>query len=175
MENLIRQSLVFCLLGLALAGCQEVSACDPETFGLPNTRAATRELTGLPASAGACARPRLEVIQSSEELRRFHEGLAAANDAGTASEPPAVDFSRERVLVREGRGEVGINWIVTQGDVATVGLRGCKTVSPETCIVTVTAVSALVTKAEAKECEAVACGNPSNLTTPKSDSPKLGR
>lgn len=75
-------------------------------------------------------------------------------------EYPTVDFTRERVIVREGPGNQAISWTVAQGDTALLGLLSCRAPERPSCVVNVIAVPASITRAEARTCDPVACGMP---------------
>ncbi|MBX3260954.1 MAG: hypothetical protein KIS78_14665 [Labilithrix sp.] len=136
------------------------SPCTPEEFDLGGAaRLTPRTLQGRPASAEACERPRVVVIRSEDELRRLYDELAGATpDAGATSDVPAVDFARESVIVREGSAQEGISWIVARGDTGVLGLLSCMGLVTPSCVVDVVAVPALLTSAETRKCDAVACG-----------------
>jgi hypothetical protein len=103
------------------------------------------------------------VIASQEDLDRLNTeiGVRGDGDAGTA-----VDFARERVLVREGVGGEGILWAVETGETAVVGLQRCSSPTTPSCYVEVIAVPALVSRVESRACDAVPCGSPLIINTP---------
>ena len=145
--------------------------CTPDENGLGEATLLTRrDLPGRPSVAGHCTRPRVEVIASDSELRRFYDELAAAPDGGapTAIEYPSVDFTRERVIVREGSGTEGVSWAVAQGETGVLGLLSCGGLQAASCVVNVIAVPALITRAETRTCDPVGCGPPQRAPTPNS-------
>src|SRR5262249_23591463 len=102
------------------------------------------------------------VISSDEELHKFYDALGDASPAGY----PAVDFSHERVIVREGPSDGAIAWAVAQGDTCVIGLLGCAGYTALACSTDVIAISALVTRAESRTCPPVSCGPAPGATTP---------
>lgn len=147
------------LTGLALceAGC-EPSACTPDDQGFGDAqRLAIRPLDKRSSSV-ACASPRVEVLASEEELRRLFDLLGPNTDGGAG--PPAVDFARERVIVRESPSGESMSWAVAEGETATVGVLACvrPPQTPPSCLVEIIAVPSIVTRVDAKRCTAVACG-----------------
>lgn len=137
--------------------------CTPEEHGLDGAVLLTvRPLPGV-STPEACTKPRIELIRSEADLRRLYEELVvASSDAGGGAEieVPSVDFSRERVIVREGRSGEGITWAVARGETVTVGLLSCRGVRATSCAVDVIAVPAPVERVEARTCEPVGCGAP---------------
>lgn len=140
------------LLG-AITGCSR-SSCTPEDHGLGDaTRLAPRELPGRAPTAEPCSRPRLEVLTSDAELTRL-------NDELSVTKPEPVDFTRERVIVREGPANEAIAWTVARDDAGVIGLLSCGGVPKTGCVVNVIAVPALITRADSRTCDPVGCGGP---------------
>ncbi|MBX3216956.1 MAG: hypothetical protein KF850_33295 [Labilithrix sp.] len=151
----------------AAVGCGP-SPCTPEEFDLGGaTRVTPRDLPGLAATSAACKNPRVDVVSSDDELRRLYDDMTveaeAAVDAGESVSPPptdlpVVDFTRERVIVREGPAHEGISWVVAQRETAVLGLLSCMGLAIPSCVVNVIAVPAQVSSVETRKCDAVACG-----------------
>jgi len=153
--------------------CTGTTECTPEELGLTGAaRLEVRELPGRAVADGPCASPRTDVIASDAELRRLYEELGlvsmpdgAAPESGPI-EYPTVDFSRERVIVREGPGNQGISWVAAKGDSGVLGLLACYgTTTTSSCVVNVVAVPTLITRAETRTCDAVRCGAPAPAPT----------
>jgi hypothetical protein len=155
---LLTTALVGAVLGSG-GGCG-ATPCTPEEQGLGSATPLTiRQLPGRPTTSGACAHPRLEVISSQEELQRLYEELGVvASESSDAGDSSLVDFTRERVIVREGISGEGISWAVQRGETGYVGLLACGDATRSSCIVNVVAVPALITRVESRTCDAVACG-----------------
>lgn len=138
------------------------SPCTPEEFDLGGApRVTPRDLAGRAPVFDACTDARVEVVRTEADLRRLYEQLASRDaDGGTpaAVDLPAVDFSRESVIVREGPANEGISWVVAQGETAVLGLLSCMGPITPSCVVNVIAVPVAVSSAEARKCDAVACG-----------------
>jgi hypothetical protein len=149
---------------LATSSACGLDECTPDDFELGDaTRLPLRTLPGL-TYTGACKHPRLAILSSEEELRAFYEELrvAPSHDGGTDTAEikfPAVDFTRERVLVSESDSGESMGWAVARNDTAFVGLLRCRGTSEPTCVVRVATVSSLATSVESRKCEPVACGN----------------
>jgi hypothetical protein len=110
------------------------------------------------------------VIASEADLRALYDELGSVTSAdgsvsdGGMAETPAVDFARERVIVREGPIQT-IAWAVTQNEKAVIGLLGCFSPSPaSTCSVDVVAIPSLVTAVESRTCDPVKCSGARQLT-----------
>ena len=146
---------------LSVTAACEPGACTPEEQGLDDTvRLAPRELPGRAAKAGACTAVRLEVITSDSELHRLYGELGIGGGEGSG-DYPNVDFSRERVIVREGAAGETIAWAVARGDTAVLGLASCAGQRPPpSCVVNVIAVAAPITRVETRTCEPVGCAPP---------------
>lgn len=163
-------SLLAALAAAAAGACTSTAQCTPEEYGLENaTRLTTRELPAPETTESECPNPRVEIVGSDAELRALYDRLGmftSSSESAPGEEPaeyPSVDFSRERVIVREGHADEGISWAVADGDTATVGLLGCMRTGPMgMCSVTLLAVPALVTQVESRTCDPVRCGAPSN-------------
>lgn len=149
----------------AVACTTSASPCTPEEHGLGGAIALTpRPLPGRPAVPGECARARIEVLSSDAELSALYEELginagATVSDGG-AVEYPVVDFSRERVIVREGVGTEAISWAVANGEIGVLGLLSCTGPQAPSCVVNVIAVEAAITRVESRTCDPVRCGLP---------------
>jgi hypothetical protein len=134
--------------------------CTPDEQGLGDATFLTiRQLSGPPAKPGACAHPRIDVISSGDELQQVYDELGftpSDADGGAAS----VDFTRERVIVREGVSGEGISWAVAQGDTGYIGLLACGRADRSACTVNIIAVPALINRAESRTCDRVGCGVP---------------
>src|SRR5690606_11854956 len=123
-------SAIAAILGAMGAGaCDSTRECTPEEYDLEHAaRLTPRELPGPPVSESDCTNPRIEVIASDAELRKLYQdlGMLALDDGtppeGQPVEYPSVDFTRERVIVREGRTDEGISWTVADGEKAVLGL-----------------------------------------------------
>jgi len=159
-------TLVSAGIALGAAGaCTDTPECTPEEQGLTGAaRLGVRELPGRAATNGPCAGQRTEVIASDAELRRLYEELGlvskpdgAAPESGPI-EYPTVDFSRERVIVREGPGNQGISWVAAKGEAGVLGLLSCYGTTASSCAVNVIAVQAPITHAETRTCDPVGCG-----------------
>ncbi|HVH43265.1 MAG TPA: hypothetical protein VM925_13010, partial [Labilithrix sp.] len=104
---------------LLVASCGGPTACTPENHDLGAAPQLTpRKLPGGPVTTTACNSPRLEVIGSEADLRRLYDGIGGGAEGGVGAGTdayPAVDFSRERVIVREGVSGEGISWVVARG------------------------------------------------------------
>lgn len=157
--KLLVTAAVGALASAALAfgpACTGTSPCTPEEHGLEGaTRLALRVLPGRDGTGSACVADRVALIASEAELRTLYEGLGVA-----PADVPAVDFSRERVIVSESSKNEGINWAVVRGETGVVGLLGCTVPSSSTCVTQVRAVSSLITKVDSRTCDPVHCGQP---------------
>ena len=181
-DRTTRQVLVSRAIGLSLmlalvaaaslsvgGACTSSNACSPDDHGLGDAKVlAVRPLPGRPSTPGACARPRVQLIASEGELRAFYDELGGVpmEDGGLpdggAGELPSVDFSKERIIVREGPGDEGAAWVVSQNNSAILGVFSCFTTvqkSPS-CAVSVIAVPQVVDRAESRMCDPVRCGAP---------------
>ena len=147
-------------------GCGPDSSCTPEDLGLGGATMLTlRRLPEPKPTRGACARPRVEVISSPEALQAVYNDIDVSPgdaDGGVSS----VDFTRERVIVREGVSGQGISWAVARGEQGFVGLLACRRADTSSCIVEVVAVSAPITSVETRTCDFVSCGPP-RTTAPR--------
>lgn len=164
LAQILVAGLLIAAMTAAPGGCGQ-TPCTPEEHGLAGaTRLTLRQLPGRAATPDVpCTRPRIEVVSSDEELRRLYDELASPDGGAPASgavEYPAVDFTRERVIVREGPSTQGISWAVAQGETGFIGLLSCGGVQNTGCVVNVVAVPALITRAESRTCDPVGCGNP---------------
>jgi hypothetical protein len=102
-------------------------------------------------------------LRALYEAREEERGPAVLPDGGLVApgqvELPAVDFARERVIVREGVQGEGISWAVNRGDTDVVGLLSCVDTDPKpSCFLEVIAVASVATRAESRKCLAVGCG-----------------
>lgn len=149
---------------LACAPEQSVCTADNSGHGGAGSRALVRrDLPGL-ADKGNC-NPHVEAITSAADLQRAYEaaGISIADPDGGASAPgamalPAVDFTKESVIIREAVDTQAVAWMVVSGTTATVGTQGCNGIGTSACVFQVFAVDALVTKADGYACEDVNCG-----------------
>jgi hypothetical protein len=147
-------------VALSTSACEDHAACTPEEKGLGNAATlAIRHLGVTPGRGSACERPRIEVVASAADLERTYADL---RDGGLDGGDTAVDFARERVIVRQGVYGQGISWAVAQGETAIVGLLACKStrVDSPACYEEVIAIPAVVTRVEARSCDPVGCGGP---------------
>jgi hypothetical protein len=147
-----------------VACAPEQSVCTPDNTGHGGQRTLTRrDLPGV-ADKPTC-NPHVEAIATADDLRRAYEaeGLPVADPDGGASAPgaialPAVDFTRESVILREATDAQPIVWMVVTGSTATVGTQGCVGAGTGACVVQLIAVDALLTKADGYSCEDLRCG-----------------
>ena len=159
--------------GVTAGGCNTTTSCTPEDYDLASaTRLAVRELPGRARTPGKCEKERLDVVGSDADLRRLYEelGLLALPDGAPPEagpiEYPAVDFGRERVIVREGAGNQAISWAVADGETGVLGLLSCGTPQAPSCVVNVIAVPAPIARAETRTCDPVGCGRPHPAPVP---------
>ena len=153
-------AMLITLVGLVAGtgiGC-EPAQCTPEEYGLADaTRLTPRKLENHTVSfERACAKAGVRMIGSEAELRAFLDELAVATNR--AATYPTVDFTRERVVVREGVIGEGIAWAVAKGETGVVGLLECGGSARFTCSVDIVAVPAVLTGIDARKCNPVACG-----------------
>lgn len=147
-----------------LACAPDQSVCTADNSGHGGQRAVVRrDLPGL-ADKGNC-NPHVEAITSADDLRRAYEaaGLPVEDPDGGASAPgamalPAVDFTKESVIIREASDTQSVSWMVVSGSTVTVGTQGCVGAGGGACVFQAFAVDALVTKADGYACEDVKCG-----------------
>jgi hypothetical protein len=147
-----------------LACAPDQSVCTPDNTGHGGQRALVRrDLPGLADKANC--NPHVEAITSADDLRRVYEaaGIPIADPDGGASAPgamalPAVDFTKESVIIREATDTQSLSWMVVSGGTVTVGTQGCVGVGTGACVFQVLAVDALVTRADGYACEDVKCG-----------------
>ena len=147
-----------------VACAPEQSACTPESSGHGGERTLVRrDLQGV-ADKPMC-NPHVEAIVTADDLRRAYEasGQPISDPDGGASAPgaiglPAVDFTKESVILREATDAQGVAWMVVTGTTATVGTQGCVGAGSGACVVQVVAVDALLTKADGYSCENIRCG-----------------
>jgi hypothetical protein len=147
---------------LGLLSCASVEKCEPETFGYNDAQRVTfRALPAPDAQSKPCARTRLDVLATQAELEGVYTDLALLP-------APAVDFARERVIVREG-APGGTTWAVASGEVAVLGLRACTVAAAQGgCVVEIVAVASAIQRAETRTCEPVGCGvQPEATAIPK--------
>jgi hypothetical protein len=151
---MMRRSLVAAVF--AVSACsQDPAPCDPGSAGLGGAPAAQyRIVTPAPALNGCPSQTQAQVAHDAAGLQGLYDTAASA-DAGS-SMPPAVDFSRETAVVITSTGNEGVAWAVVQGDVLTVGLRGCSSYVGVCNAITI-AVSGNVSRAATHECEGVTC------------------
>jgi hypothetical protein len=131
--------------------CASVEKCEPATFGYADAqRVKFRVLPAPDAKPEACARARTDVIAAAEDLNQLYKELNLSS--------PDVDFTRERVIVREGPAG-GTVWAVAAGETAILGLRACEeSALGSSCVVEIVAVESIVRGAETRTCEPVFCG-----------------
>jgi hypothetical protein len=150
-----------------LACAPKQSVCTADSTGHGGQRALVRrDLPGL-ADKPNC-NPHVEAITSADDLRRAYEaaGIPITDPDGGASAPgamalPAVDFTKESVIIREATDAQGLSWMVVSGSTATLGTQGCLAAGTGVCVFHVIAVDALVTKADGYACENINCGGTS--------------
>jgi hypothetical protein len=140
----------------AFSACSSDPApCDPGSAGLGGAPAAQyRLVTPAPALNACPSKTQAQVAHDVAGLQGLYDTIASA-DAGS-SMPPPVDFSRETAVVITATDQEGVAWAVVQGDVLTVGLRGCASYTG-VCTATTLAVSGNVSRAATHECEGVTC------------------
>ena len=151
-----------------LACAPEQPVCTPDSTGHGGQRALARR--ALPGSLDkANCNPHVEAITSADDLRRAYEaaGIAITDPDGGASAPgamalPAVDFTKESVIIREATDAQAVSWMVVSGSTVTVGTQGCLGADTGACVFQAIAVDALATKVEGFACADVSCGTPTN-------------
>jgi hypothetical protein len=126
-----------------------------------------RDLPGLADKANC--NPHVEAITSADDLRRAYEaaGIPLTDPDGGASAPgamalPAVDFTKESVIIREALDTQSVSWMVVSGSTVTLGTQGCLGAGSGACVFQAIAIDALATKAEGYACKDVSCGTPTN-------------
>lgn len=147
-----------------VACAPEQTVCTADNSGHGGERPLVRrDLPGI-ADKPTC-NPHVQAIGSVDDLRRAYEaeGLPIADPDGGASAPgaialPAVDFTKESVIVREATDAQPVAWMAVTGSNATIGTQGCVGAGTGACIVQFFAVDALLTKADGFSCEDVKCG-----------------
>jgi hypothetical protein len=144
--------VLFAGAAFALAACDSVERCEPATFGHSDSqRVRFRELPGPSARSESCARVRIEVLATQADVNR------AYGEVGFQP-PPEVDFTRERVILREGPPG-GPTWAVAAGETGVIGLRSCAVnAEQKLCVVSFVAIEAPIRQAETRTCEPVPCG-----------------
>jgi hypothetical protein len=159
------------LLGMSTSGflacAPEQKVCTADNTGHGGQRALVRrDLAGL-TDKPAC-NAHVVAITSADDLRRAYEeaGIPIADaDAGVSAPNaialPAVDFTKESVIIREATDAQGISWMVVSGTTATVGTQGCKASGTGACAFQVIAVDAVLTEANGYSCEDINCGGAS--------------
>jgi hypothetical protein len=149
---------------IILACAPEQSVCTPDNSGHGGERALVRrELPGL-ADKPNC-NPHVAAITTADDLRRAYEaaGIPVSDPDGGASAPgamafPAVDFTKESVIIREAVDTQSVSWMVVGGSTVTVGTQGCVGAGSGACVFQVIAVDTLATKAEGYSCQDLKCG-----------------
>jgi hypothetical protein len=159
------------LLGLPGSGfvacAPDQKVCTADNSGHGGERALVRrDLPGLDAKS--TCNPHIVAVTNADDLRRAYEdaGIPIADpDAGTppagATALPAVDFTKESVIIREATDAQGIAWMTVSGTTATVGTQGCKAQGTGACKLQVIAVDAVLTEADGYSCEDINCGGTS--------------
>ena len=147
-----------------LACAPDQTVCTADSSGHGGERALVRrDLPGLADKPGC--NPHLVAITSADDLRRAYEaaGIAITDPDGGAAAPgamalPAVDFTKESVIIREALDDQSVSWMVVSGTTATVGTQGCTAAGTGVCVFQAIAVDALVTKADGYSCKNINCG-----------------
>jgi len=161
---------LFALVGIPASGflacAPEQKACTADNSGHGGQRAlARRDLPGL-TDKPSC-NPHVAAVTNADALRQAYEqagipitdaDAAAPAPAPNAMALPAVDFTKESVIIREATDAQGIAWMVVSGTTATVGTQGCKATGTGACTFQVIAVDAILTEADGYSCEDINCG-----------------
>lgn len=143
--------LLLVAIGLAPACGRDQPPCTPESEGFADAAPLTRTIVlEVDRTQGTC-RPRVEVYRAPEDLKRLYDELELGD-------PPAVDFTKEVVVVREGTGERGIRWLVLRADVVTVGTQGCNGDPPSRCLVEIFRIeNRAAIRGNEQACAAITC------------------
>lgn len=139
------------------AGCgyPDKELCAPQSSGFGDAQTIPQRIVLEGDRVGAC-NPRIEVIRSDEQLRAAFATLQS-------SDPPAIDWTKESVVLREATLERGVRWLVNRGDDVTVGLQGCLIADTTGCHVVMFQVPIVAARVESHECKAIDCPVVSNL------------
>ena len=147
-----------------LACAPDQKVCTADSSGHGGERALVqRALPGL-MDKPTC-NPHVVAITNADDLRRAYDqaGIPITDRDGGMAAPnamalPAVDFTKESVIIREATDAQGISWMSVSGTTATVGTQGCIATGGETCVFQVIAVDAVLTTANTYSCEDINCG-----------------
>ncbi|MBS2016805.1 MAG: hypothetical protein JST00_28225 [Deltaproteobacteria bacterium] len=100
--------------------------CTPSSEGYGDaTSLVWTSLLEMERAEGPC-RPRVELYATGADLRR-------AADEVQIQDLPFVDFTRERVVLREAPAERGLTWVARRGDKVTIGTQACAGNTPAGC------------------------------------------
>ena len=100
--------------------------CTPDAYGFSDgERIEPSALLSL--SQRPCVKPGIELVSSEARLVEVWAQFSSSNEAGATVDGgmPTVDFSRQRVVVREGLTDEGVSWSVRSGDSVVFGLLAC--------------------------------------------------
>lgn len=146
----------FLTFSLVVACGQAQALCTPQSEGFGDASTLTRtSILDVDRTTGAC-RPRIEVYRTPEDFKRLYDELELGD-------PPAIDFTREVVIAREGTGERGLRWAVLRNDVVTVGSQGCTGDVASRCLVEIFRVENRVpARGDEHACAPVSCNGVSS-------------
>lgn len=142
------------LVGASGCGKSGDTPCSPQSEGFGDAVSITRTtLFEGERTKGTC-RPRLEVLQTDDDLKRARDEL----DLGELNH---VDFARERVVLRESGRERAIRWVVSRGDALTVGTEGCTGAFGDGCLIELIKITTTTANATATDyaCPGLPCGS----------------
>ena len=167
--GVVALALLLGIPGSGFVACApDQQVCTADNTGHGGQRALVRrDLPGL-ADKPAC-NPHVVAVTNADDLRRAYEqagipisdadaGADAGAPAPNAIALPAVDFTKESVIIREATDAQGIAWMAVSGTTATVGTQGCKLTGTGACLFQVIAVDAVLTEADGYSCEDINCG-----------------
>jgi hypothetical protein len=139
---------------LVISGCaKDPAVCTPATAGLGDQpRLARHELPSV-ATKPDC-NVHVDLVRTSADLQVAYGKLGL-------TPPSDVDFGSQTVVIREALDTQPIAWIVAKDGIITIGSQACTGAANGTCSVTVFAVDAALTKAEAYTCEEIGCSGAS--------------
>jgi len=147
--------------GAPVGGCASTKSCTADAFGFSQIIVPRQVVT---ANLASCAKARLQLVETQPGLDAvWEEVMAAEADSGISTAAPAVDFTRQRVVVRVGPSAEGISWAAINGANVVLGFLACSGAADDgTCSIDIELIDAAVSAVESRSCDTVNCQQQTN-------------